>query len=248
MKKILYVNGCSHTAGYEITEPNRWHKELDNVKSFGGLLATKYNLSLINDAIPGQGNESIYSQTVHRILNLLDHHKPEEIFALIGWAGSERRNFISSNGWYKLCTGLTSIHDDVNRAYKNWVLLTDWGSSFCNFAIMYIGLVKFFEQYKIDYCMFNSSIALSFTSDNEINLVPRADQVQVDHRSTFEIFEHIKNNQNYYDPFDKGEFWFKCTQAGFKFRQDGGHFGEDAHAWYADELEKFINTLPNSIL
>jgi hypothetical protein len=249
MKKILYVNGCSHSAGAEISKPNSQRDPMDLELSFGGQLAKKYKLIHHNDAIPGQGNDAILSQTIHSVLELLDIFDPEEILVVIGWAGYDRINFVYDNIWYCFCTGggnpNVSQNKIVEQAYNNWIMTTDPKNNLNKFLVTYISMVNFLEKHKIQYCMFNGSSPVVTKPEN--NLIHKA----AGNKPTIKIFNHIVNNENFlgrdnsklgyyeflsenYNPFANGRKW---------------HFGPDAHSAWATVLENFIlSNNPNTFL
>lgn len=239
MRSILYVNGCSNTAGSELTVPLQFFPETDNLHSFGGILADRWNMKLLNDAIPGQGNEAIYSQTVHSILELLKTKTSSEIFALIGFAQPSRKNFIFKDDWSRLCAGMGFNGDDLygniikEQAYNNWVLTSDYDSDLNNFSIVYLGLVKFFEKYKINYCLFNSSFG--------IGTIPLTNPLHENNIVNTSIFNHMKQNKNWMGVFnldmDFSKFLF---DRGYIFDKFRSHHGHAAHLCWANVLEEHI--------
>ncbi len=239
MKSVLYVNGCSNTAGSELTVPKQFFPETDNLYSFGGILANRWNMEYYNDAIPGQGNDAIYSQTVHSILKLLKTKKPSEIFALIGFAQPSRKNFIFRDNWNRLCAGMGTHSDDPyhshikERAYNNWALTSDYDSELNKFSIIYLGLVKFLEKYKINYCFFNSSFGICGGSG--MNPLHENNAINT------EIFDHILQNKNWMGVFDIDmDFYKYLCDHGFVIDQYRGHHSHAAHICWADLLEDYI--------
>jgi hypothetical protein len=239
MKSVLYVNGCSNTAGSELTVPKQFFPETDNLYSFGGILANRWNMELHNDAIPGQGNDSIYSQTVHSILELLKTKKSSEIFALIGFAQPNRKNFIFQDSWNRLCAGMGCDSNDPyeknikEQAYNNWVLTADYDSDLNSFSVVYFGLVNFFEKYKINYCLFNSSFGIS--------AIPLTNPLHENNVVNTNIFNHMKQNKNWMGVFNLDMDFHKfLLDHGFVIDQYRVHHSHAAHICWADLLEDYI--------
>ena len=235
MKPILYVNGCSNTAGAEITHPGQHTPELDGPLTFGAVLANRWNMELKNDAVPGQGNDAIYSQTVNSILNLLKTHDSNDIFALIGFAGIDRRDFIYNGVWARMCANMGFANNTIKHVYKNWVETSDYNFDMNKFATTYIGLVKFLEKYNIKYCFFNSSFGMTTTSTLNV--------LHSDNKIDNNIFNHMKNNNRWLGCFDESkDFHRYLLDAGFKIAPSKSHHGVEAHMHWANVLEEFIST------
>jgi hypothetical protein len=235
VKKVLYSNGCSHTAGAEITKPGSC-TALDRKLSFSGQLASRWNLLSINDAEPGQGNYAIVSQTIFRVSELLEKYKPNEIIVLIGWSGLDRVDFVMNNSKYKFCSN--KIDDDwpnvVKEAWELWVLSTNTNVNLNKFSLYYFTLVNFLESYNIEYYMFNAVNCISLPTKNVLH---------ANHKPTLELFDNIKNNNRYMFPFDEEYIYHVYIRnSGFDGFVNGrsNHFLESAHIYWANFITSYI--------
>ena len=93
LKKTLYINGDSHTAG---TYLNDWY---NHEKCFGALLSKKYNLNYINQAIAGGSNDRIIRTSKEHLTEC----DPKETIILIGWSTFERTEWFYKGEWYQIC-------------------------------------------------------------------------------------------------------------------------------------------------
>ena len=103
MKKTLYTNGDSWTAG-DIVDPKLfkdqpWHVNHPDNKQYRlprvwphklGKLA---NVDIINNSIAGASNDTIVRSTINDIIELKATHNLQEIFVIIGWSSPERKDF-----------------------------------------------------------------------------------------------------------------------------------------------------------
>ncbi len=237
MKKVLYLNGCSHTAGAEITTAG-CYVESDKKLSFSGQLASRWKLLSINDAVYGQGNYAIVSQTIYRVCELLKKYDPSEILVLIGWSGFDRVDFVFNNNKYKFCA---SVPDDdwpeiVKEARELWVISTDTNVNMNRFSLYYYTLVNFLESHNIDYYLFNAV--------NHVSL-PTKNILHPDQQPTIEIFDNIKHNKRYMFPFDENHvFHTYLANAGFDGFINGrcNHYVESAHIYWANFITSYMLT------
>ena len=73
MKRILYVNGCSHSCGAEISYAGSMRESKDLELYWAGQMAKRFNLIHYNDATSGTGNDAIVSTTIDSLLTLLNN-------------------------------------------------------------------------------------------------------------------------------------------------------------------------------
>lgn len=238
MNKILYVNGCSQSAGSEITNPGDYNRYPENIKkSYAGQLAARWGHTQINDAVPGQDNGAIVSQTIHSILNLLDSYSNTDIVVLIGWAGLERRFYIHNGEWYKFCPGMGTPSNHVKIDFERWVVNSNDDVSINKFSIDYITLVNFLELNKIEYYMFNASFnRVHYPFKNFLHHMD-------ENKPTMKLFKHMTDNPRYFYPFDDNSSMISYLMSkGHDPKKEGRghHFAEDAHTEWADVLESWI--------
>ncbi len=240
MNKVLYVNGCSQSAGAEITNPGDYNRYPVNIKkSYAGQLADRWGYTHINDAMPGQDNGAIVSQTIHSILDLLDSYSNTDIVVLIGWAGLERRYYIHDDVWYRFCAGMGTSSNHVKIDFDRWVINSNDDVSINKFSIDYITLVNFLELNKIEYYMFNASF--NCVEHPYKNFLHYMDE----NKPTLKLFKHMEDNPRYLHPFDSssGMISYLMSKKYDPTKEGRGHhFTEDAHKEWADVLEQWIRS------
>ena len=111
---ILYVNGDSHSAGYEAGGIEH---------SYGKHLADKLNAELICHAKPGCSNDRIIRITKEYLKN----NTPNLI--IIGWTTWEREEWLHNEKYYCVnSSGHSRLPADLQPKYKEWVLSKDHNS------------------------------------------------------------------------------------------------------------------------
>jgi len=242
MKKILYVNGCSHAAGSEISYVNSCRTPNDLKNCWGGQIASRFNLVHCNDAQPGQGNEATLSNTLNSVTKLLKAHRPEEIFVIIGWSGFERTDFVYEGKHYTITAGMETLSNfkklplPVQQAWEVTINGSDPHYVMNRFSIIYFTLVSFLKHHGIDYLFFNAFSAcyvprenlLHKENNNEINL---------------ELFNTIKKDTNYINAFELDKCYVQYLIGnGFNAHKENRnfHFTKDGHTAWADYLESVI--------
>lgn len=95
---ILYVNGCSHTAGHCVP----LYKTYSNIVMASLVPKLDYNINtpnfteinfhnfLYNDALHGAGNDYIFHKTIERVSHLISINKKPN-YVIIQWTGVNRR-------------------------------------------------------------------------------------------------------------------------------------------------------------
>lgn len=239
-KKVLYSNGCSHTAGTEIVSPNSATTDEDRARSFSGQLASRWKLLSINDAQSGQGNYAILSQTLYKISKLLETYDPKEILVLIGWSGFDRVDFVTNDKLYHFnsTTPDSKWPNVVKNAWHLWAKTLDGNVNFNRFSLYYFTLVNFLESYNIDYYMFNAVNPLCRPSENRLHMLDN-------NNPTLEIFNHMELNERYIFPFnDEYVYHLYLKNAGFDGFVNGrnNHFLESAHIYWANFLNDYMLT------
>ena len=244
MKRVLYVNGCSHSCGAEISKVFSERTTEDLEKSFGGIISKKFNLLHVNDALPGCSNKIICSTTIHHILKLLEDFKSSEIFVLIGWTHPLRSEVIYNETLYHFSGATNSFPhfkdypSIVQDCYNNWVNITDLSNTIYNdFSLNYFSLVSFLNFYKIDYYFFN---AVSPICRPEKNYLHKINQNETNYR----LFDLIENDANYLEPYNRNLTYYNYLQyKGYDCKIDkrNHHFTEDAHIEWSNVLLDKIN-------
>lgn len=240
MKKVLYVNGCSHSCGSEISYPGSHRTATDIHLCWGGQLARTLNLQQVNHASNGQSNQSIYSTTIHGILELLQTTKPEEILVVIGWSSFDRKEMIYDNKVYPLIPGIADMPffkewpQIVQDALKTHLMSLDYINVTPNeFSLIYFSLVNFLKMHGIDYLFFNAINGLSIPKKNLLHK-------HFNDAPTQAIFDQIANDPNYLHPYNNDMAYYRYLQKDYDCFKDNRnhHFTEDAHIAWADILAK----------
>lgn len=233
MLKVLYVNGCSHSCGAEMSKPNHYRLQYDLDNSFGGVIARRHGLIHHNDACPGGSNNVMQTTTVQSIMKLLQTYDPSEIFVIIGWTGYDRSELVYNGSYYKFIPNTMldwPLH--VRDWYRAWVLCTDKDSSTNNMLLQYTMLASFLKYHKIKYYFFNSIISAEVPTNNFLHGILNNEPNQL-------AVEMLRNDQNFLDPFNpEMTFWHILKAKGYDGHKDGrwGHFTEDAHLDWANFL------------
>lgn len=240
MKKILYVNGCSHSCGAEISHKFSHREQYDLDNCWGGIIAKRFDLIHYNDALAGASNRYIVSNTIRSILDLLKTYQANEIFVIIGWTGSERIPFIFEDQLYNFTAGvpdesLKSWPHQVQTSYRDWVSTIDFEQSTNSFSLDYFTLRNFFLQVGIDYCFFNAINSYNVTKKNILHTLKNK-------ASDYNLFEIMKNDIRYLDIDNNEMSYTNYLIKKYDPFQDGRnyHFREDAHCEWADILTSRI--------
>jgi len=237
MKKVLYVNGCSHSCGSEISYPNSHRTPEDLKNSWAGQLSDRFNLVHYNDATGGQDNFSILSNTIHSILNLLDQYKSDEIFVIIGWSGFDRENFIYNDVRYKFLSNPDPCFKEwpniVQQIYRNYILGTDLNNNSAQnkFSLMYISLINFLKIYNIEYYFFNALHEVQYPIKNLLHETSNE-------LPTVKIFDQIQRDPNYLEPFNNRLTYYTYMTERYDGQIDGRrhHFLAEAQTEWANIL------------
>ena len=225
MSKLLYVNGDSHSAGAEITNNYCFAEDDNNYKdwgrvphpenipfSYGYLLNRDLGLKLKLDAESASSNDRIIRTTNQ----YLTHHREYISAVVIGWATWEREEFYWNKTYYQFTAGM--IPDphwpgEVQEHYKDWVLGADSEVSKEYWHEEIYKLHCLLEQFRIPHIFFN----------------------------TFTHFGGLKEldwNDSYIEPYDPmGTYYHKLINNGFKPKNNGYHFGMDAHQYWANYIK-----------
>ena len=239
MKKILYINGCSHSCGAEIEYKNSFRTQFDLDNCFGGLIADRYKIPYHNDAWRAQSNKAIYSSSVFSLLNLLKIYDPSEIFVLIGWSGYERTEVVYDDRLYRICANLPQDHNPryIQKFYKSWVIRANGDVWRNDFSLWYFAMKNFLDLYKIDYLFFNAVHSIS--EPPKKNLLHISSNNQADQN----LFEIIRNDKNFVEPFSEDHSFYMRMKKKYDPLEGGRyhHFGIEAHKEWADILIPYVD-------
>lgn len=214
---ILYVNGDSHSYGYDAGGPKF---------SYGQHIANHLGAEFVCQAKPGGSNPRIIRTTRAYLKN----NKPDLI--IIGWSGWEREEW-EHNGYYFDVNGSgidtqawpLATPDEIRERYKHWVVTTavEWHEA----EVRAHQLIKEFhyelKQLEIPHLFFNC-----FSYFKQIP------------------FDWLESNwgDNYIKPYDEDfTYYYWLENQGFKpSNPKFFHYGADAHLAWANFL---LTKLPN---
>lgn len=242
MKSILYVNGCSHSCGAEISYVGSMREPKDLETCWAGQLADRFNLIHLNDAVSGNSNETILSTSINSILKLLEEHDPREIMVIIGWSSFERTDFIYDGVRYRFVPGCQELDyfknwpKVVKKAFDNWIISTDpYNESMNSFSLTYYAMRNFLKLHQLDYYFFN---AVNHVHMPAINLLHELTNYIPNHK----LFNLMQFDNNYLNPFDKESCYYQYMKARYDGHVDGRnhHFLADAQTEWANILQEKI--------
>lgn len=104
----IYVNGDSHSAGYDAGGPNH---------SYGHHLSRFLKSEFVCQATPGCSNDTILRTTKQ----YLNNNRPDIV--IIGWTTWEREEWIyNDKPVYVTSSGLDSVPKELQLKYRQWVI------------------------------------------------------------------------------------------------------------------------------
>tara|TARA_Y100000114_G_C11750864_1_gene324261 strand:+ start:365 stop:1108 length:744 start_codon:yes stop_codon:yes gene_type:complete len=227
---MIYLNGDSHTAGAEIIKNYCFaedDKQFVNLGrrphpealpfTFGHLIANELSTSFYTDAESGSSNSRILRTTK----KYLENNEPDIV--IIGWSTFEREEWQYDNKWLQLsASGTDNVPDNLKDKYKSWVLEQT--------------PTKLNEKEKY----WHTKI---YEFHNELN------EKNIKHIffNSFKCFRNTaKHNwrKSFIGPYDDNLSYYNwCLQNGYKTKNNGYHFGKDAHKGWAKILVNQINQL-----
>ena len=216
---IVYINGDSHSAGAEATNPyafaqddplywalgRRPHPDNERV-SYGCHIANQLGAILHCDAESASSNSRIIRTTSHYL-----KYNPKPDLVIIGWSTWEREEWLYDNIHWQVNAG--GIGEDwpneIKHKYKKWIASLDWQVT-VNRSHRYIyNFHRELEEQGVNHFF--------FTCYEPWNNVEQMDW-----------------NGRYLHPYNSDFTYYNwCKQQGFNtVHPDSYHFGPDAHeAW-----------------
>jgi hypothetical protein len=231
-RKILISNGCSFTAGDEISSPKGPIHTIDNNKfNYANKIAEHFNWHHIQLAEGGSSNDRISRTTLEYLETQKDYFE-NNIVVLIGWT-SIFRSELYYNNFYKKITA------NKHHRYKN-TELEDWYNNWQTFNCEEIQAMQnkldniilmknYLENNKIPFVFHNTIDGLNpiktkyYSQDNLLNL-------------RLQNIEKLKN-------FFLSKQSFRDLMKIYNWKNSGQHPDKNAHENYAKLMIDFINTL-----
>jgi hypothetical protein len=230
MKKTLYVNGDSHVAGAyqnEMYQPNI---------SFAGVLAEKFQLNYVNEALAGGSNNRII-RTSKKYLEKAD---PETTLVFIAWSTFERTEWFFQNEWHQISGQPLYQPTHRQKLNKLWKDYTDafWNDTNEKSSIFYLSRSIEFQYYIKEFSEWLSKRKFKHLfchSHSSFFYKPSGFEIKWDNNVW--LFDDPYNNSI--------TFCSKSVESGYK-PDEHWHFNRDAHSHYAiyieKEIEKFLSS------
>ena len=241
MKKILVINGCSHSVGSEIDGPGINDGRRCRDQSFGSLLAKKLDMEVVHLALPGGSNDRISRSTLAWLGDNIDAINSREIdpIFLIHWTGAQRSEFRVSTEPFPSPLVDHKNNDDSYRPLSVGLVSTSLGIS-KKITDWFNHLFVYDEIY---------------WSDNKIKNILTLQNTFKTHGlkywfgDSFDFFTKGKNFNSfaklvdqkyfpYFDNLDMTYYWF-CKNNGYNNIDPTNqiwHLGADAHEFYSNFL------------
>lgn len=230
-KKILYINGDSHSAGAEAVVPfcfaeddpwiypppdRRPHPE-NVVASFGNVLADMIGWDVTNNSESASSNDRIIRTTEEWLVN-----NPKPNLILIGWSTWEREEWLHEGTYYQVnASGTDMVPEDLKDKYKQWIIKQSARSE-------EISLETHEKIWEWHQKLLSKQIPhLFFNTYSYFDKVPRYDW-----------------DDCYLTPYSKEEtYYFWLYENGYRTVSPSSyHYGVDAHQAWANFLKNRLTT------
>jgi len=247
---VMLINGCSHTAGSEI---DFQYQPICYEKSWGRWLTDLSGDEYINISMPGAGNEYIRRTTQDWIIEnvfLNKLYNKEDLHVIVMWSGFDRKevyypdsnqtdnvNPISDPKLHtktmqyeikRLQEVMVYFHDVLYSNLKNMMTLND--------------LLYFLNTHNIKYTFLNA--LNSFITLEELNYGYKKHVLYQSYYNNLWVFNEINKNKHL-GIFNKENTFFHHLNDHTEFKwsefSKKGHFGEDAHKYWANKVYNFMN-------
>lgn len=246
-RRVLLINGCSHSVGSESVVPLDGDSVICRKNCFGAYLAKKLDRSPVNLAIPGGSNDWIARSTACWIADNAESiaNGSLDVLVLIHWTGAERWEFrFASQPFY---THFIDYEHDY--AYKSFTVRQTTVQKYTGFQ------AKLFEWFERIFAE-----DPPFWSDNKIKNIIFLQELLKNHGckfwfgNAFDTYMPTKTSNSLLKLLDKENYpylddkdmsyLFMCTKEGFGRQSELlWHLPKEAHAFYADFLEKEFKKL-----
>ena len=231
---LLFINGCSHSAGSEIEGSGIGESDYNRENCFGAKLACKLGVKKINLAIPGASNDYIADSTMLWCLNNIE--KIQNTYFLIHWTGAERTQF-----YYKK-TAAKKYSDWVFDHFQGHVHPKNYCSSFPKEDISFIKRInKYLFMNEINWevnKLLNIIRTQTLFRSMGANYAFYNSFTELLNKSRFKKYHKLIDQTNFYNSFDKNQtFYYWALNQGHDINgQMYWHHKEPAHTDWADKL------------
>ena len=232
---LLLANGCSHTAGAEIEyllQGDCYEKAYP--KWCADALGWEYE----NIADSGASQERIIRTTIQWLGRNYKKYKNKEVFVVIMWSAPGRTEFYDDriNQYRQIVPNNDVVYKQefTNTQYiyyKSYVAVQHRHAQMIKWYNNVILMQNYLSNLGINYLFLNATETLPVsTPSNSAQFLPLSAQINYKKYP----WAHISEN-SYFNLLSKRGF--KCPS----HAPSGGHFGEDAHKFYGNNLAKYIN-------
>lgn len=216
---ILYVNGDSHTAAAEAINNHAFAEDdselyqlgrsphPDNLAvSWGKQLADRIGYNFVCDAESASSNDRIIRTTKDYLKT-----KGSPDLMVIQWSTWEREEWLIGNTYYQVnASGIDDVPESHQQQYKQFVADVDWTQKTLESHLKIFNFHLYLRACNIPHVFFNGNSTFS------------------------KIINQQTWNNSYIEPYTSS-FDHKLRNR-FKKRNDGYHYGPDAHTYWADYL------------
>jgi hypothetical protein len=229
---ILYVNGDSHTAGAEATNPYAFAEDDTNLNHLGRLphpdnlavswgkkLSTLLKMAFFCDAESAASNDRIIRTTKEWITNYTQSY--DNLFVIIGWSTWEREEWLIDDVYYQInASGADIVPNSHKEKYKEYVTSVNWRHKTNQAHKDVIALHQWLEDKGIKHIFFNGN--------NTFNQI----------RTKFDF------GTSYIEPYNKKFSYsdYLLNHNIHTISPQSYHFGIDGHTQWAKYLLKYMLT------
>jgi hypothetical protein len=226
-------------------------------KSWGKFLSNMIGDEYINIARGGSGNEYIFRTTQDWIIeNVLINksHKIEDLHVIVMWSGFDRKelyfpdtNLIDNiNPMTDPKHFRTSMKNELEKFKDTIVYFHDTPYSNLKNLIFVNNLSIFLDTFKIKYTFLNALHSFMNLEDVDKNHTLRSSYI-----NNLWLYDEAKKIKHIgFNDINQTFFGHLTNKTNFQWsvHSKKGHFGEDAHEYWAKRVYNFINKKPEKKL
>jgi hypothetical protein len=228
---ILYVNGCSHSAGAEAAVPYAWACDdgqlwkmgtephpANLAVSYGKCIADKLSAELVCEASSGGSNDRVIRTTKEWI-----EHNPDQLeqtFMILQWTTWEREEWLHNGIWYQVnASGIDTVPDELQERYKHFVINVDWNIKTPESHNKIWTMHQYLKEQGIRHLFFSG------------------------HSTFSDIQNHYNWGKNYMHPYVREESYHNwlINNGGTYANAASYHFDAKSHRLWADHVLQYIN-------
>lgn len=221
---MIYVNGDSHCAGAEIVndfcfacDDPKFHAQKNRLAhpeniphTFGYKIATELNQPFFLEAESASSNDRILRTTRKTISETTNKNN---MFVIIGWATFEREEWPYQDKHIQItASGTDTVPPEMEEEYKIWVMNQTEGVLDLKTQTWHDKIYDFhleLREQNIKHLFFNTYLYFDI------------------------VKEKLDWHNQYIDPYSQDSvYYYWCKKKGYKTRNNGYHYGADAHNAY----------------